>query len=199
MHCIEATVRVESNTALSFSSLSEIELTLECPEATDVKVQLCDARGARIQAQAIVAKVEHPFELFFKLMGPSEMRTPIQLRHATGAGVVAVYSSSEHYEVEQVLAMAHEPSASKAKPPALKAVNDEPPKWALSLPEAVRSVFLHLQAHGSINTEEATRILGGPRAFNRFSLRFDDYAARTPFRVRIEMTGGQKRYLREEG
>lgn len=200
MHCIEAIVRVQSDTALSFSSLSEIELTLECPEAIGVKVQLCDARGARIEAQAIVAKVEEPFELFFKLLGPSEMRAPIQLRHATGAGLVAVYGSSEHYEVEQVLAMAPEPGAApKSKPPAAKTASDEPPKWALALPEAVRAVFLHLQTHGSINAEEVTRMLGGPRAFNRFSLQFEDHAVRVPFRVRIEMTSGQKCYVREEG
>jgi succinylglutamate desuccinylase len=72
------------------------------------------------------------------------------------------------------------------------------PQWAEALDdEGERRVFLHLDEHGSITEEEATRILGSPRRLRQFSRRFETLLERTPLRVRIQMTGSGKRYVRE--
>ena len=57
---------------------------------------------------------------------------------------------------------------------------------------------IHLATHGLVNEEEATRILGGPRRFRQFSLRFEAYLAHGPFRVRIDTSGKVKCYARED-
>ena len=63
----------------------------------------------------------------------------------------------------------------------------------------VRDVFRHIARFGGINESDATRMLGGPRQFRRFSRQFDKYAEQAPFGVRVDTTSGQKRYVREGG
>jgi hypothetical protein len=63
----------------------------------------------------------------------------------------------------------------------------------------VRQVFEHLTAHGTITETEAAVMLGGQREQRRFSREFETHAARAPFRVRIDVSGGIKRYVREGG
>jgi hypothetical protein len=70
--------------------------------------------------------------------------------------------------------------------------------WLSALPSPDREVFRHLLTHGLVNEEEATRILGGPCHFRRFSLRFEAHLAHCPFRVRIETAGKVKCYVRED-
>ena len=44
---------------------------------------------------------------------------------------------------------------------------------------------------------EAVAMLGNQRALRRFAIRFEDYAAKAPFSVRIDIVAGVKRYVRE--
>ncbi len=72
------------------------------------------------------------------------------------------------------------------------AVELDAPDWLLEIPDPDRNVFRHLADHGSINESEATRMLGGARQFRRFSVQFEQYLGRVPFKVRIEMSGAIK-------
>jgi hypothetical protein len=63
----------------------------------------------------------------------------------------------------------------------------------------VRQVFEHLAVHGVITETEAAGMLGGPRELRKFAREFEAYAARAPFRVRIDVAGGIKRYVRDGG
>lgn len=76
------------------------------------------------------------------------------------------------------------------------ASQEDLPEWLKKIPEPARRVFHHLADHGSINETEATRLLGGALYFRKFSREFETY--RCPFRVRIEMSGGIKCYVRDE-
>ena len=58
-------------------------------------------------------------------------------------------------------------------------------------------MFEHLAAHGAVTEDEAAAMLGGPRELRRFANRFEEYAAKVPFDVRIDVIGGVKRYVRE--
>lgn len=90
--------------------------------------------------------------------------------------------------------------SASATEPSLPQVPDEGlPEWLIALPEPDRYVFEHLADHGAINEAEATRILGGARQFRRFSVRLEEHLARVPFKVRIDMSGGIKCYVRDEG
>src|SRR6266702_2459283 len=82
MHCIEARVEVLAQQSLDFGSPQEIELAVRVPDAEDVQVELCQARGrARIAGSTIVAAVGEPFELFFRLSGATDTRALIQIHH----------------------------------------------------------------------------------------------------------------------
>ena len=63
--------------------------------------------------------------------------------------------------------------------------------------ELARKIFSHLAEHGAVTEAEATRILGGPRQFRRFSRSFDELCGVVPFAVRIETTATGKRYVRD--
>nr|MBA3406014.1 hypothetical protein [Gemmatimonadaceae bacterium] len=78
------------------------------------------------------------------------------------------------------------------------AVVPNAPEWLSALPDGVREVFRHLADHGSINEQEATRLLGGARQFRNFSLHLDDYRSRAPFAVRVDVSSGTKCYVRGE-
>ena len=70
--------------------------------------------------------------------------------------------------------------------------------WLSNLPEGgVRRLFEHLAAHGAVTEGEASAMLGGPRELRRFANRFEEFAAKLPFDVRIDVIGGVKRYVRQ--
>jgi len=70
--------------------------------------------------------------------------------------------------------------------------------WLLELPEGgVRRLFEHLAEHSAVTEAEAVTLLGSPRAVRKFSNEFEEYEKRAPFRVRIDVVAGVKRYVRE--
>jgi hypothetical protein len=196
MHCLKAAVRVEAGHTLSFSSSKEMELSLEVVDAPDVKLELCDARGAEVRESYVLAAVEEPFELYFRVRGASSERVRVRLRHAVQVAVVEPLELAARFDVEAQLGSTRPP------PPAEKKRSALPPAdaWLLALPEGgVREVFRHLMVHGTINETEATRLLGSPREFRKFSREVDVHAAVAPFRVRADMSSGIKCYVRVEG
>jgi len=115
--------------------------------------------------------------------------------------------------VAPALAMAAEPLAtapvlttedSPPTPPAPAAQTaTEPPlpeglPWLVDLPAGgVRRLFAHLAQWGSVGEVEATAMLGSPSKLRRFSRKLEGYTEAAPFGVRVEVTGGGKRYVRE--
>lgn len=61
----------------------------------------------------------------------------------------------------------------------------------------VRRVFVHLEKHGSVDDADLLNLLGSPRAAGRFSIRYETWLVHVPFRVRVEMVSGRKRYVKE--
>ena len=58
---------------------------------------------------------------------------------------------------------------------------------------------MHIVEHRVITEAEATRMLGGAKQFRKFNRRFEDNAARVPFRTRVEQTASGKRYVFVQG
>jgi hypothetical protein len=63
-------------------------------------------------------------------------------------------------------------------------------------PGGVRQFFEHLSEYGVVTEVEVAAMLGGQRALRRFALDFDAFAAKAPYKIRIDVVAGVKRYVR---
>ena len=140
---------------------------------------------------AIYAAVDENFEIFFRLVGNTDARVLVELNHPSAVADVSpcvldarfVVSAGNH--PEQPPTVVPEPAGGDNN-------------WLDSLPEGgVRELFGHLAAHGAVTESEAVGMLGSQRKLRSFAIRFEDYAAKAPFSVRIDVVSGVKRYVRE--
>ncbi len=193
-HRVSARLSLEGQRGLDFGSADTVELRLDAFDDADAVVELIDAPGARINAGAVVARVDTPFELLFRLTGTRSSRTRVRLAAALGEGEVEPFEFERRFTVEATAPRPVEP-----EPTTTPAGGDwTPGDWLSALPEGgVRAVFEHIERFGAINETDATGMLGSPRAFRRFSQQFERYADHAPFEVRIDAASGQKRYVRE--
>jgi hypothetical protein len=191
MHCIEATIELVSDRELDFGGVREVELGIRVPDLPDVRVEACQARGAaRLVAGSVVAAVGERFEVFFRLSGPDDARALLELYHQGGEAEVVPCTVDGRFQVSVLRGTQEVPTGPKDIGRELG--------WLDSLPEGgVRKLFEHLAAHGAVTEPEAASMLGGPRELRRFANRFEEYAIKAPFGVRIDVIGGVKRYVRE--
>jgi hypothetical protein len=199
MHCLEATVEVLAQRSLDFGSPVDVELALRVAEAgigtgaDGVQVELCQTRGkARIAGGVVVATVGERFELFFRLSGSADARVLVELHHPGAVVDVEPCVPDARFAVT-----ATRPPSSLPPAPSVTVATGST-TWLEQLPESgVRQVFEHLAAHGTVTENEAAAMLGGPRGLRRFALRFEEFAEKAPFTVRIDVVAGVKRYVRE--
>ena len=192
MHCLEIQVDVAGQTGLDFGGLKEISLALRVPDAPEIEVELCHARGkAKVEGTVVQARVGDSFELFFRLSGPRDSRARVEVYHS-GALEVAPLVTDSRFQVDATRGEAREQDE--------VAVAKKSDSWLDALPEGgVRDVFQHLDAHGTVTEDEAARMLGGPRGVRRFARQFEELCRKAPFAVRIAVVSGVKRYVREGG
>jgi len=188
LHRIKGTVSCVEQAGLTFGGQNEVELRLDALDDPEIAVELVDAPGARIEAGALVATVDATFEVLFRLTGHHPLRTQVRLRSASGGDEVLSTELERRFAID-VIGEVDEPSTEEGSRPGTD--------WLNELPEGVRAVFEHIQRFGAINEADATRMLGSPRQFRRFSRQFEKFAERAPFEVSIDVSSGQKRYVRE--
>jgi len=192
MHCLEARVECAAQLALDFGGVREVELALRVPETSGVQVEICQTRGgAGLSRGTVVAKVGEAFEVFFRLAGAGDARVLVELYHPSGVAEVAPCAPETRFAV-----------AAARGVPAVATGGGTPRggerDWLLLLPEGgVRDLFGHLAEHGAVTEPEAAAMLGGPRDLRRFARQLEEYAAKVPFGVHIEVVAGVKRYVRE--
>ena len=192
MHALSGKVVMTAQGALSFGGQREVELSLSVVDVAGVQVELCQTRGgARLMGGAIYAAVDETFELFFRLTGNTDARVLVEMSHPSAVVEVSPCVLDARFAVS---------AGNKAAQPPPAAT--EPPggdnSWLDSLPEGgVRELFEHLAAHGAVTESEAVEMLGSQRKLRSFAIRFEDYAAKAPFSVRIDVVSGVKRYVRE--
>ncbi|MBP9202684.1 MAG: BREX-6 system phosphatase PglZ [Kofleriaceae bacterium] len=195
MHSLVAVVQPTRQTNLVYGSSAEVELALESADEADVQVELCDVHHARRTGAGVVATVGTEFAVFFRLTGDVETRAAVRVRPASQVTEVTPAVTSERFQVI-LRARPVVPAAAQAGVAPAVARPPVPAAWLDALPPGVREVFRHLADHGSINEEEATRLLGGPRQFRAFSRDLDTYRVQAPFGIRVEVTTGTKCYVR---
>lgn len=200
MHCIEAAVELTAQRALDFGSPNVMELALRVPEgeaAEGVEVEVVQVRGgqAKLKDGLILAKVDERFEIFFRLLGATDAKVLVELYHPSAAADVEPAAPEERFAVT---AMARRSAEKSEEATARSKVAPSPSEW-LQQYEGVgeRRFFEHLSEHGIVDEREATEMLGGPRAFRRFTREFEDHVKKAPFSVRIDAADGMKRYVRE--
>ncbi len=197
MHCVQASVDVVSD--LLFGAKSVIELGLRAVDAEhEVVVEIGQTRGgARVSGSVIHANVGASFEVFFRLLGHGDERVRVELWHTGGDATVTSAVIDARFAVTPQATPTTEPAKTATSEKAPEAKNSS---WLAELPAGgVRAVFEHLAVHGAITEVEAATMLGGQRELRKFAREFEGHATRAPFRVRIEVVGGLKRYVREGG
>ncbi|GAB5545238.1 MAG: PglZ domain-containing protein [Sandaracinaceae bacterium] len=198
MHCIEAKVVLEGQAGLEFAGASELELALQVEDLPDVAVELCSARrGARLRHGALVAQVGEDFEVFFRLTGETDARPRVVLVHPSRVVELEPGGPEARFAVGVPARAKSEPATPGPKPAPDEVKKDR--SWLQLLPEGVKTVFAHIEAHGVCVSTEAEKMLGGARQLRRFSRQFEAHAAKAPFSARIEVVGGVKRYVRVKG
>lgn len=194
MHCVEGVVEMVSRTTLDFGSDKEVELLLRVPDgegAGDVVVELCQTRGpAKIVGGLVTAVVGERFELFFRLSGSVETRVSVQLEAARVTADVEPGLLGERFAVAATGFV-----GAAGEPLPMVAVGTA---WLEQLEnEGVRRLFAHLAEFGVVTETEAAGFLGGARGVRIFSRQLEEWAKKAPFGVRVEVTLGEKRYVRE--
>ena len=192
MHAISGKVVTNAQEALSFGGQREVELSLSVVDLVGVQVELCQTRGgARLMGGAIYAAVDERFELFFRLTGNTDARVLVEMSHPSAVVDVSPCVLDARFAVTAGHAGSQQ-SATAAEP------TGESRNWLDSLPAGgVRELFEHLASHGAVTESEAVAMLGSQRKLRSFAIRFEDYAAKAPFSVRIDVVSGVKRYVRE--
>lgn len=168
-----------------------VEVALRAAGRDDVGVLLRDAsvpdalRGSRV----LVPVGGDGVECFFALEGARDERVQVEFFHPDNPKRVTAAVADTWFDVAGVVRAAEPEAAPRARATA----------WHEQLIDTgVRAVFLHIEKHRMITEEEATRMLGTPRAFRRFSADFDAHAEKVPFKVRVEVNAGGKLYLRDD-
>lgn len=196
LHRLQGKAIQATQTTLGFTSRRTLELRLVALDDPKVTVEVVDAPGARLEAGAIVATVDTPFEVLFRLSGPTPLRTKVRIEHVTGTVDLEPLILERRFSVDVVATATS--SGLIASPATSSPAANEQAQWLADLPDGgVRRVFEHIHRFGGINEADATEMLGGPRQFRRFSQQFEQYAERAPFGIRIDVSSGQKRYVRE--
>lgn len=189
----------ESQTSLGFAAARSIELELRAPDAPSARALIKEVSGAgTLKNGRIVAAVGEAWtEVFFALEDASVERCQIEIYHPDHIENVRPTVLDSLFDVVRAL------SPSGPPPP----VGGEGPSgtsaagaWAASFEdEAVRAVFLHVEAHGSITESELIAKLGTARAARKFALAFEDHKKKLPFKMKNEPSASGKRYVRVEG
>lgn len=176
---------------LPFGGAPSVELDLEPVGAPGVSalVRAVEGPGARLVEGTAVVRIGARFVVRFELVGPSDRRVQVRLAHQRGQVQVEPATPPQRFPVRSAL---EERRANESLP----ATDD----WLDGFEDAgIRKVFELLAAHGDVDEATLTRILGSPRSARRFAASVERHAALAPFGVRVDMTGGKKRYVREGG
>ncbi|MDH5674424.1 MAG: BREX-6 system phosphatase PglZ [Myxococcales bacterium] len=197
MHRLSLRAQQIAQTTLGFGGQRTLELRIIALDDPAINVELVDAPGARIEAGAVVAPLDKPVEILFRLTGPAPLRTKLRIEHATGVVDVEPCVLTRRFAVDVLLTPEPTSAGTMSAPVAGESAGPQDP-WLGDLPEGgIRRVFEHIHRFGAIGEADATEMLGGPRKFRRFSQQFELYADKAPFGVRIDVASGQKRYVRE--
>lgn len=163
---------------------TELAVALKCDLRPDVRAVIKDVVNGRVERGRILVSSADRTEVFFTLEGSAGGR--VQLTADAIDGAAAPETLADWFDVVATTVPHSAPSSAI------------PAGWDAEIADdGARRVFRHLEAHGIVSEEEVIRILGTPRAARRFTLEFETWKEKLPFRVRVETGDNGKRYVKE--
>ncbi|RJP85374.1 MAG: BREX-6 system phosphatase PglZ [Desulfobacteraceae bacterium] len=187
---IRVSVGVAANSQLNIAGTQSINLSLRVAERSDVKVSIKEAGGVNLNNQVFGVLVDNkPVEVLFDLSGPRDERVRLEVFHPDGVENVIPEIVNTYFNVAGTVQ--DDESAGRD-------VSADDQTWSNNFEdEAVGTVFMHLDEHGSITESELNQILGSPRKVRKFALSFETHLSKVPFSVKIETHNSGKRYVKE--
>ncbi len=179
----------DTTASLGFAGARTVDLALRVPKRDDVRTIIKEVSGAGTHK---TGRLQLPVgdawtEVFFSLEGPADERVRIEVHHPDNIEKVDAKTPETWFTVS---------GSSAAPTPTVPTV--PPASWAESIEDPlIRAVFEHIDRHGVITEPEATKLLGSPRAFRRFSAVVQVYLPRLPFGLKSDQTESGKRYVRD--
>jgi len=183
--------------------------------------------AASLDGRRVQVEVARDFELYFRLRGPSAGRVRITLLEGDGRYHVEPVTTKERFDIAVDPSLAPSVASGRstsepAKPadpvaraapeaPAAPTATDEAASvpvpapvpvpahsWLASIEdEGHRRAFERIERTGHITEQDLIAVLGNARKARRFASEFEMLAKRAPFKVSIEVTGTEKRYVRK--
>lgn len=186
MHYIDAQLLLARGTmGLAFVEPSSVDFDVRVVDDEGVQAFTNQAElAAEMRGGVVHARAGQLFRLLFRLAGPREARVQVELFHPSKTHNIEPVVIERRFEVTQA-------KPSEAKP------SEAVGSWLDGYANPnVRKVFAYIERFGSINEQEATNMLGSPRAFRSFSGEFESLAQIAPFAITIDIVGATKRYVK---
>jgi hypothetical protein len=201
--------RIDSvqQTGLSFAQAASVAVELQPADGIGVRCTLVDVGGAAsLDGRRVRVEVARDFELYFRLRGPNVGRVRVTLLEADGRHQVEPVTTKERFDisVDSSLVPLTAPAPATAESGTsvvhVAAATAAPPRdsWLLTIEdEGHRKVFDRIERFGHITEQDLIATLGNSRRARRFASEFEKVATRAPFKVTIEVTGTDKRYVKK--
>ena len=210
-HAVKLKLLRDQHALLYAAGNERVEIQLQAlDDEARLEVLKIDS-GGRVEGESTVSILAgKDYEVDFRIWGPSDSRSRIRVFAPTRNEEIAAVELEDFFNVLGEAGdrqPAPEATPAQSPTPTSKQASDELSTQTSGgvrsnlqaiEDEAVRKVFDFIERHGAISEGDATQILGSPRRFRTFSRNIDDYLSLLSFRVRTEMTGTEKRYVKEQ-
>ena len=190
--------------SLAFAATATLRLAIAAQDRPDVNVRLRECVGpAKLRGGVLEVTVGAEWtEVFLVLEGPTDDRVRLEIHHPDRTEKVEPLVLQEYFAVVGTTKSAPRSDRPPATPTS-GATAGTSASQALAWQDAIedddfRKVFDHIGRHGSINETQLVGIVGGRKA-RTFARQYESMTAKLPFRVRIEVAGLQKVYVKDGG
>jgi hypothetical protein len=195
-------VRVQLGTAatgsLGFTGVDSVRIALRAAGRDDIELRVRDSSGAgKLRGSELELPIGAEWtEVFFVLEGAADDRVQVEAFAASPVEEVKSHTFAEFFGVAGGVAKAtSNPSTPRSEPPSAV----PPTSWRDHIADGdFRRVFDHIEEHGSLSEADLILMITARKA-RAFTREWEGMIDKLPFRVRIEVTGGQKIYLKDGG
>lgn len=195
--------------SLGFTGTGTVRIGLRAVDREGVTVRVREASGAgRLRGTELELPVSAEWtDVFFVLEAPADDRVQVEAFAVSSADTVTGCVFSDFFGVAGTVEL---PNVSDAEAPARSIASRPPPKRSEPPPASEASwrehitdpdyqrVFAHIAAHGQLSEADLIGMITGRKA-RAFSREYDALIGKLPFRLRIEVAGGQKVYVKDGG
>lgn len=183
--------------SLGFTGARSVRVGLRAASRDDITLRIRDAIGpGKLRGAELDVPVGSDWtEVFFVLEGPADDRVKVEAFPASPVEKVAACVFAEFFGVAGVPMPESAQAPKRSEPPPAESIASW--KDAISDPD-FRRAFEHIAEHGQLAEADLSQLMT-PRKMRAFAREYDAMVGKLPFRVRIEVTGGQKIYRKDGG